>query len=53
MFICLLLSDRYEGLRGFYKGITANVLKNAPAASITFIVYENVLNMLKLAKQKE
>ncbi|KAI5684145.1 hypothetical protein M9H77_05373 [Catharanthus roseus] len=44
---------RYEGLRGFYKGITANVLKNAPAASITFIVYENVLNMLKLAKQKE
>lgn len=41
---------RYEGLRGFYKGITANVLKNAPAASITFIVYENVLNMLKLRK---
>ncbi|XP_027179544.1 folate transporter 1, chloroplastic isoform X1 [Coffea eugenioides] len=44
---------RYEGLRGFYKGITANVLKNVPAASITFIVYENVLNMLKLAKWKD
>ncbi|XP_073141532.1 folate transporter 1, chloroplastic isoform X2 [Henckelia pumila] len=42
---------RFEGLRGFYKGITANVLKNAPAASITFIVYENVLNMLKLRKE--
>ncbi|KAK4490678.1 hypothetical protein RD792_001370 [Penstemon davidsonii] len=44
---------RFEGLRGFYKGITANVLKNAPAASITFIVYENVLNMLKLARKKD
>ncbi|KAL3527151.1 hypothetical protein ACH5RR_011807 [Cinchona calisaya] len=44
---------RYEGLRGFYKGITANVLKNVPAASITFIVYENVLNMLKLARFKD
>ncbi|KAH6791484.1 folate transporter 1 [Perilla frutescens var. frutescens] len=44
---------RFEGLRGFYKGITANVLKNAPAASITFIVYENVLNMLKLARRKD
>ncbi|KAL2455908.1 Folate transporter 1 [Abeliophyllum distichum] len=44
---------RYEGLRGFYKGITANVLKNAPAASITFIVYENVLNMLKFPRMKD
>ncbi|KAK4417406.1 Folate transporter 1, chloroplastic [Sesamum alatum] len=44
---------RFEGPRGFYKGITANMLKNAPAASITFIVYENVLNMLKLARRKD
>ncbi|GER25546.1 folate carrier protein, partial [Striga asiatica] len=44
---------RFEGIRGFYKGITANVLKNAPAASLTFIVYENVLNMLKLAGKKD
>ncbi|KAL0288557.1 UNVERIFIED_CONTAM: Folate transporter 1, chloroplastic [Sesamum calycinum] len=34
---------QFEGPRGFYKGITANMVKNAPAASITFIVYENVL----------
>ncbi|EPS63785.1 hypothetical protein M569_10998, partial [Genlisea aurea] len=40
---------RFEGIQGFYRGITANVLKNAPAASITFIVYENVLNFLKFA----
>ncbi|XP_017427869.1 folate transporter 1, chloroplastic isoform X4 [Vigna angularis] len=38
---------RFEGIRGFYKGITANLLKNAPASSITFIVYENVLKFLK------
>ncbi|XP_011083172.1 folate transporter 1, chloroplastic isoform X1 [Sesamum indicum] len=44
---------RFEGPRGFYKGITANMVKNAPAASITFIVYENVLNMLKLARRKD
>lgn len=44
---------RFEGIRGFYRGITPNLLKNVPAASITFIVYENVLNLLKLTKQKE
>ncbi|XP_057499396.1 folate transporter 1, chloroplastic isoform X2 [Actinidia eriantha] len=44
---------RFEGLRGFYKGITANLLKNVPAASITFVVYENVLNMLKLARRND
>nr|BAB10914.1 unnamed protein product [Arabidopsis thaliana] len=38
---------RYEGLRGFYRGLTANLLKNVPASSITFIVYENVLKLLK------
>nr|GMC66177.1 folate transporter 1, chloroplastic isoform X2 [Ipomoea batatas] len=42
---------RFEGVRGFYRGITANLLKNVPAASVTFIVYENVLNMLKLARR--
>ncbi|KAK1363526.1 Folate transporter 1, chloroplastic [Heracleum sosnowskyi] len=44
---------RFEGFRGFYKGITANLLKNVPAASLTFIVYENVLNTLKLARVKD
>lgn len=42
---------RFEGLRGFYRGITPNLLKNVPAASITFIVYENVLNFLKEARK--
>ncbi|XP_057420855.1 folate transporter 1, chloroplastic isoform X1 [Lotus japonicus] len=43
---------RFEGVRGFYKGITPNLLKNAPASSITFIVYENVLKLLKLARKE-
>lgn len=42
---------RFEGLRGFYRGITPNLLKNVPASSITFIVYENVLNFLKAARK--
>ncbi|XP_031260749.1 folate transporter 1, chloroplastic isoform X2 [Pistacia vera] len=41
---------RFEGFRGFYKGITPNLLKNVPASSITFIVYENVLNFLRMGR---
>lgn len=42
-----------EGPKGFYRGITANLLKNLPAASITFIVYENVLSLLKRTKKND
>ncbi|XP_050228339.1 folate transporter 1, chloroplastic isoform X2 [Mercurialis annua] len=42
---------RFEGFRGFYKGIVPSLLKNVPAASITFIVYENVLKLLKLTRR--
>ncbi|KAK4765491.1 hypothetical protein SAY86_026581 [Trapa natans] len=44
---------RFEGLRGFYKGITPNIIKNVPASSITFIVYENVMSLLRLARTKD
>ncbi|XP_021908226.1 folate transporter 1, chloroplastic isoform X2 [Carica papaya] len=44
---------RFEGLRGFYKGVTPSLLKNVPAASITFIVYENVLNLLRMTRRKD
>ncbi|CAK7334463.1 unnamed protein product [Dovyalis caffra] len=44
---------RFEGFRGFYKGITPNLLKNVPASSITFIVYENVLKLLKLGRTSD
>ncbi|THC92751.1 hypothetical protein EYZ11_007769 [Aspergillus tanneri] len=37
-----------EGIRGFYKGITPNLLKVAPAVSISYIVYENSKRILGL-----
>ncbi|KAI3394566.1 hypothetical protein diail_2557 [Diaporthe ilicicola] len=39
---------RNEGLRGMYKGLTPNLLKVAPALSITWIVYENSKRVLGL-----
>ncbi|PPD95727.1 hypothetical protein GOBAR_DD07246 [Gossypium barbadense] len=44
---------RFEGIRGFYKGITPNLLKNVPASSITFIVYENVLKLLRPKRRND
>ncbi|MED6150554.1 Folate transporter 1, chloroplastic [Stylosanthes scabra] len=44
---------RYEGVRGFYRGITPSLLKNVPASSVTFIVYENVLKLLKLTRRND
>ncbi|KAL8240530.1 hypothetical protein R6Q59_013885 [Mikania micrantha] len=43
---------RLEGIKGFYGGLTANLLKTLPAASITFIAYENVLYLLKQTKRR-
>jgi solute carrier family 25 (mitochondrial phosphate transporter), member 23/24/25/41 len=37
-----------EGVRGLYKGLTPNLLKVAPAMSITWICYENGKKMLGL-----
>ncbi|KAK8619131.1 hypothetical protein V6N13_133098 [Hibiscus sabdariffa] len=46
-------TTRFEGLRGFYRGITPNLLKNVPASSITFIVYENVLKLLRPTRKND
>ncbi|OWB56811.1 hypothetical protein B5S28_g2725 [[Candida] boidinii] len=35
-----------EGLKGFYKGIDANLIRVLPATCITFIVYENMKLLL-------
>jgi len=37
-----------EGFRGLYKGLTPNMLKVAPALSITWVVYENSKKILGL-----
>lgn len=49
----IIIFCRFEGVRGFYKGITANLLKNVPASAVTFVVYENVLKVFKLTRRKD
>lgn len=39
---------RNEGIRGLYKGLTPNLLKVAPALSITWVSYENMKKLLDL-----
>ncbi|OTB01597.1 hypothetical protein M426DRAFT_63815 [Hypoxylon sp. CI-4A] len=39
---------RNEGVRGLYKGLMPNLLKVAPALSITWMVYENAKRVLQL-----
>jgi len=48
--LIMLCSCRFEGVRGFYKGITPNLLKNVPLSATTFIVYGKVLKLLKSAR---
>jgi solute carrier family 25 (mitochondrial folate transporter), member 32 len=35
-----------EGIRGFYKGLTANLCRVVPSSAVTFLVYEFVVNHL-------
>ncbi|RNA09636.1 calcium-binding mitochondrial carrier S -2 isoform X2 [Brachionus plicatilis] len=44
---------RNEGLRGFYRGLLPNIIKVVPAVSISYVVYENVKNILISVKNKE
>jgi solute carrier family 25 phosphate transporter 23/24/25/41 len=37
-----------EGVRGLYKGLMPNLLKVAPALSITWMVYENAKKIMHL-----
>ncbi|PNF25002.1 hypothetical protein B7P43_G07954, partial [Cryptotermes secundus] len=37
---------RYEGVLGFYKGLSANLIRVTPATMITFLVYEHVSHFL-------
>jgi len=40
---------KQEGFRGLFKGITPNLLKVAPAVSITYVVYENTKKAMHLS----
>ncbi len=37
-----------EGVKGLFKGVTPNLLKVAPAVSISYVVYENAKSLLGL-----
>ncbi|KAL3696462.1 hypothetical protein R1sor_010538 [Riccia sorocarpa] len=39
---------KMEGLKGFYKGLFPNLLKVVPAASITYVVYEEMKKQMAL-----
>ncbi|VDL22041.1 unnamed protein product [Hymenolepis diminuta] len=44
---CVLKSIwKFEGIRGYYKGLLPNVLRTAPACGLMFVVYENSLKYL-------
>ena len=45
--VLLVVNCRYEGWRGFYKGLSANLTRVTPATVITFVVYENVSHYLR------
>ncbi|XP_076237838.1 solute carrier family 25 member 32 isoform X2 [Calliopsis andreniformis] len=44
---CIRCIWRFEGWRGFYKGLSANLCRVVPATVITFVVYENVCHILR------
>lgn len=51
---CTKQTWRYEGWRGFYKGLKPNLTRVIPACCITFVVYENISHfMLQQRKEKE
>lgn len=43
---CIVRTFRNEGIRGFYKGMSANLIRVTPATMITFVTYENIANYL-------
>uniref|UniRef100_A0A131XWN4 Solute carrier family 25 member 32 n=1 Tax=Ixodes ricinus TaxID=34613 RepID=A0A131XWN4_IXORI len=43
---CIVRTWRFEGYKGFYKGLVPNILRVTPATAITFVVYENVSKLL-------
>ncbi|XP_036331795.1 mitochondrial folate transporter/carrier isoform X2 [Rhagoletis pomonella] len=49
---CIKQTWRYEGPKGFYKGIQPNLTRVVPATMITFLMYENVSHYLMERSKK-
>ena len=41
---------RYEGLRGFYRGLVPQLMKTAPSSAITFLIYETTIKFINKAE---
>ena len=51
---CISKILRLEGFKGFYKGLSPNLLRVVPATMITFVVYENIsFHLLKRTEERE
>ena len=37
---CIVSTWKYEGIKGFYKGLVPNLVRTVPASIITFYTYE-------------
>lgn len=49
---CIRNIFKYEGWRGFYKGLSVNLLKVTPATVLTFVVYEHISYYLLNLEEK-
>ena len=51
---CISKILKQEGVKGFYKGLSPNLLRVVPATMITFVVYENIsFYLLKRTEEQQ
>lgn len=50
---CIKKTWKFEGWKGFYKGLGTNLIRVTPATMITFVTYENVSHFLLANTKKE
>jgi len=49
MFDVFRKTYKQEGWRGFYRGLTVQLIKTAPSSAITFLIYETVIKAIDAA----
>ncbi|KAI0081449.1 mitochondrial FAD carrier protein [Panus rudis PR-1116 ss-1] len=46
---CIKRTFKEEGIRGFYRGLGTNLVRVLPGTCVTFVVYENIAWLLRMA----
>ena len=49
---CAKKIEKFEGVRGFYRGIVPNFMKTIPAISMSYVVFENMKKILTEERNK-